>query len=184
MLIVGLGNIGFQYRNTYHYMGFMVADKLSEMLKIDFAHRIGKAKVAFTKDKEFIIAKPETYMNLSGESVRALLKYFNLKVKDLIVVFDDIDIEKGKIRVRDNGSAGTHNGMRNILLEIPDPNFIRVRIGTKRTSPDGELKDYVLSRVSYDDREVLLPVIDKAAQAIYNYLQDKDLEKLKREVSS
>jgi len=183
MLIVGLGNVGIEYRNTYHNMGFMVADKLSEMLRLDFSHRIGKAKVAFTKDKSIILAKPETYMNLSGESIKALLKRFDLTTSDLIVIYDDIDIEKGKIRIRESGSAGTHNGMRNILDELPDGNFLRVRIGIKRNEDDIELRDYVLSRLTREDREILLSTVDRAAKYILRYIKDGDIVRLKQEIN-
>lgn len=179
LLIVGLGNIGIQYRNTYHNMGFLTVDKLSEMLRIDFKHRICKAKVAMTKDGEVILAKPETYMNLSGESVRALMGKYHLTAADIIVIYDDVDIPKGKIRIRESGSGGTHNGMRNILSEIHDENFIRVRMGIGRTD-EGELKDYVLSKINREDRELLLSAIEKAAKAVYQYISDRNKDELKR----
>lgn len=180
LLIVGLGNVGSGYKNTYHNMGFMVADKLSELMGLKFNHSMCKASVAISKDKEIIIAKPETFMNLSGESVKRLLKKFNLTPEDMIVIYDDIDIPKGKIRVRDIGSAGTHNGMRNILSCILNPEFVRVRIGIGRDS-DNQLSDYVLSKMNRLDLEILLPTVEKAAKAIMKYITDRDIDALKRE---
>lgn len=180
ILIVGLGNIGYEYRNTYHNMGFMVVDKLSEMLKLEFSHNMGKAKVAISKDKQIIIAKPQTYMNLSGESVKALMKKFNLNNSDIAIVYDDIDLPKGVLRIRDSGSAGTHNGMRDIIRCIVDNNFLRIRVGIGREE-SLELKDYVLSKINYNDKDVLIPAIEKAAKALMKYIKDRDIEAMKRE---
>lgn len=180
ILIIGLGNKGISYRNTYHNMGFMVSDKLADMLKLSFNHSMCKAKVALSKDKQIAIAKPETFMNLSGDSVRALMRKFNLSISDIVVVYDDIDIPKGKLRIRDSGSAGTHNGMRSIIGCIGTQDFLRVRIGIGRDD-SMELSDYVLSRLSREDRELLLPTVDKAAQALYKYIKDRDLEAMRRE---
>lgn len=181
LLIIGLGNIGISYKNTYHNMGFMVVDKLSKLLNIKFSHRIGKAKVAIAKDKNLILAKPTTFMNLSGKSVKALLNYFNLTLNDIIIVYDDIDLPKGKIRIRENGSAGTHNGMRNIIETINDDNFIRLRIGIGRPQHNEMLKDYVLGKIPYEDKKILLPIIDKAAKALYKYIENYDIEAMKRD---
>lgn len=180
MLIVGLGNYGMEYRNTYHNMGFWAADKLANMLNLDFSHSIGLAKVAMNKDKTIIIAKPQTYMNLSGLSVKALMKKFNVSLSELVVIYDDIDIPKGKIRIRDAGSAGTHNGMRSIIGEINSGDFLRIRIGIGRDN-SSELKDYVLSKMNYEDKLMLESTVLKAAQAIHNYIQDRDRDRLKRE---
>ena len=121
-------------------------------------------------------------MNLSGISVKALMKKFNIKPEDLMVVYDDIDILKGRIRVRSDGSAGTHNGMKNIIQEIGATNFIRVRIGIKSETDD--LKEYVLSRISGEDYKILDAACEKAAKSIFDYIKERDTERLIREINN
>lgn len=177
-LIVGLGNIGSKYKDTYHNMGFMAADRLAEVLRLDFNKRAGQARVAVSLKSGVIIAKPVTYMNLSGESVAELIKKYNLTPSDIVVIYDDIDLPKGATRMREKGSAGTHNGMRNIVERLGTQEFIRVRIGIGGER-DGELRDYVLNPLSEDDRDRILPAIDKVANAIRDYLQSGNIEALK-----
>ncbi len=177
-LVVGLGNIGSSYKDTYHNMGFMAADRLAEIMRMDFSKRAGQARVAVSLKSGVIIAKPVTYMNLSGESVAELIKKYNLTPSDIVVIYDDIDLPKGATRMREKGSAGTHNGMRNIVARLGTQEFIRVRIGIGGVR-DGELRDYVLSPLSEEDRDRILPAIDKVANAIRNYLQSGNIEALK-----
>lgn len=178
MLIVGLGNYGLKYRNTYHNMGFMVADKLAKDLKLSFSHRMCKAKVAYNKDKSIIIAKPQTYMNLSGEAVVLLLKKFNQTIDDLIVIYDDIDIKSGVLRIREKGSSGTHNGMRNIIGLLEDDNFKRFRVGIGR-DPNLDLVEFVLSKIKTEDRDRIELVTDKAYLAIKELYNGKTLDNVK-----
>ncbi len=170
-LIVGLGNPDKEYLNTFHNLGFMCVDKLAEILGVQFSKEKCKALIAETKigGEKIIIAKPLTYMNLSGESVRELLSFYKIDLSDLVVVYDDYDLEKGLIRLRENGSAGTHNGMRNIVLNLSSDKFKRIRIGFKQ---NGEYKipliNYVLSGIKAEEK----PLFDKAVERVANALKD------------
>ncbi len=161
-LVVGLGNPGEEYKNTYHNIGFMAADKLAAFLGGKFNKKKGNAEVCETlyKGKKLIIAKPLTYMNNSGESIVQLLKYYKIDVTNLIVIVDDIDLKRGDIRFREMGSGGTHNGLKNIVELLKTEQFKRIRIGTDREG--GDLADFVLSKISGESFEKIQPAIDLA----------------------
>ena len=129
--------------------------------------------------KKVIIAKPLTYMNLSGESVRELVNFYKIDIKDLVVIYDDYDLCKGAIRIREKGSAGTHNGMRNIVKELGSENFSRIRIGFK---PDTDFKipliNYVLSGIPLEDRPLYQDAIKRAVLALTDFINDKDLSRV------
>lgn len=169
VIIVGLGNIGVQYRNTFHNLGFRVVDYLAEKLSIDMTKEkykalIGKGRV---NGQEVMLVKPTTYMNNSGQSVVLIKKKF--KDARIIVAVDDIDLLKGAIRYRERGKSGTHNGMRS-LVEYIGEDFERVRIGIGRDETKN-LADYVLSNIRFEDEELFNEAIKKAGELI--------LEKLK-----
>ncbi len=169
VIIVGLGNIGVQYRNTFHNLGFRVVDYLAEKLSIDVTKEkykalIGKGRV---NGQEVMLVKPTTYMNNSGQSVVLIKKKF--KDARIIVAVDDIDLPKGAIRYRERGKSGTHNGMRS-LVEYIGEDFERVRIGIGRDETKN-LADYVLSNIRLEDEELFNEAIKKAGELI--------LEKLK-----
>lgn len=180
LLIVGLGNKGLAYRNTFHNMGFMVVDKLVKKLGLRFKYSKCFAKVATVKDKDILIVKPQTYMNLSGKCVDCLLKEYNIKPQDMIVIYDDVDLPKGELRIRERGSAGTHNGMRNIVSTINDIDFVRVRIGIGRPDSDIDLAEYVLSHLNTNDTDIILPTIDKATQCLLEYIENGDIQAMIR----
>lgn len=163
-IVVGLGNIGPAYINTIHNLGFMVADKLADKLSIDFTKEKYKSVIAEGRysGQSVIIAKPTTYMNNSGEAVALLKK----KYKDarILVAVDDIDLEKGKVRYRERGSSGTHNGLRSIVSYIGEE-FERVKIGVGRDK-NVDLVDFVLSKIKPQDTEVINEAIDKAVSII------------------
>lgn len=149
-LIVGLGNPGSDYAGTYHNVGFMAVDML--------AARFGAPDFSFDKKSnsriseiniggKVMLCEPETYMNLSGNAVSYLARYYKLAPEDILVIYDDIDIAKGTVRARLSGSAGTHNGMRDIVAKLNSTGFARVRIGTGFKPNYMELKDYVLSHI-------------------------------------
>lgn len=167
-LIVGLGNYGDKYSATYHNMGFMVADCLGKRLniKVKTLECDAVTGVGSIGGEKIIIAKPMTYMNLSGRAVKQLMKKYDVDKTELIVVFDDIDIEKGTIRVRLEGSGGTHNGMRNIIEEICDKGFARVRVGIGKPEGNIPLADYVLSVPKMSDRALIEEAIEKAADEV------------------
>ena len=171
-LIVGLGNPDAQYQNTYHNLGFMCVDKAAEKLGVQFAKTKCRALLAETKigTEKVILAKPLTYMNLSGESVRELTAFYKIPLKDVLVIYDDFDLESGVLRIRENGSAGTHNGMRNIIKEVGSGEFTRIRVGFK---PSGDFKipliNFVLSGISEDMKPVFEKVTEVASCAAVDF---------------
>ena len=176
-LVVGLGNPEKKYFNTFHNMGFMVVDRLVEKLNVSFTKGECRAVTAHAKinGEKVIIAKPVTYMNLSGEAVQELCHKYKIEKGHLIVVYDDIDIPIGKLRIRVNGSAGTHNGMRNIVQMISTDDFPRVRVGIGKDT-QLPLVDYVLSQVTDDDHTALDTVLDQAAQALYDFVHGEPID--------
>lgn len=186
MIIIGLGNKGLSYKNTYHNMGFDVVSKLAKELGIRFSHTECKAKTAVTNvnGKRVVLAKPETYMNLSGESVRELMGKYKETADGIIVIYDDIDIAIGTIRARNAGSAGTHNGMRNIV-ECLNGNtaFKRIRIGTGFDHGNVPLYNVVLSKVKGENKTLVEASTDFVANELLSFLKDGDFDKLMRNVN-
>ncbi len=180
-LIVGLGNPDDKYKNTFHNLGFMCVDKLCEKLGIEFKKTQCKALIAETRcnQEKVIIAKPQTYMNLSGDSVSELVKFYKIESKDLIVVYDDYDISVGSVRIRKDGSAGTHNGMRDIIAKLGNSNFPRIRIGFKPLKDmQIPLINYVLSGISAEDKPIFEQTLTLSANALYEFANSKDLEQI------
>lgn len=169
MLIVGLGNPGSKYERTRHNMGFMAVDRLLDKLGLKAGKEICKALVCetYVRSVRTVIAKPQTYMNLSGESVNMLMNHYHFRPEEVIIVYDDIDLPAGTMRYRASGSAGTHNGMRNIIAVTGHTDIPRLRlgIGIDKSIP---LADYVLSDLG-EDMNVVSPVLDGAA----DFLADK-----------
>jgi len=154
-LVVGLGNPGPKYVHTWHNMGFLTVEVLAERHNIvigksKFSGEYGKGKIA---GQDVIILKPMTYMNNSGESVIQASKFFKIPPENIIVVYDDIDIARGSIRVREKGSAGTHNGMKSIIAHLGTQEFPRVRIGTGPVPEHRDLINFVLSEVPSEQRK-------------------------------
>lgn len=178
-LIVGLGNPDDKYKNTFHNLGFMCVDKAVGLLNESFNKTKCKAEVCELKigTEKVIFAKPQTYMNLSGESLRELISFYKIDIKDVMVLYDDFDLNKGVVRIRDSGSAGTHNGMRNIVELIGKTNFARVRIGFK---PTGEfnipLINYVLSGIKEEDKEIYDKAILVGAKCAIDFANGKDIQ--------
>ena len=169
VIIVGLGNIGVQYKNTFHNLGFRVVDYLAEKLSIDVTKEkykalIGKGRV---NGQEVMLVKPTTYMNNSGQSVVLIKKKF--KDARIIVAVDDIDLPKGVIRYRERGKSGTHNGMRS-LVEYIGEDFERVRIGIGRDETKN-LADYVLSNIRLEDEELFNEAVKKGGELILENLK-------------
>jgi len=164
-LIVGLGNPEGKYKNTYHNVGFSVVDLFVKNNNLKFSTNKCKAEIA--KGEGFIIAKPQTYMNLSGDSVYELKKYFKVPLSDILIVLDDIDMPKGKVRFRMAGSAGTHNGLRDIVNKV---GFTpRLRVGVDRdTSMD--LADYVLSNIDEKSKPIMIESYNKACELIEKFI--------------
>jgi PTH1 family peptidyl-tRNA hydrolase len=166
--IVGLGNPGAAYASTRHNAGFMVIDELAHRLNIEVSTQKCKALVGEARvgDAKVALLKPMTYMNLSGESLRAFMDYYKVKLEDLIVVYDDLDTEVGRIRLRYQGSPGGHNGIKSIIQHMGTQNFNRVRVGISRPQPGMVISDYVLSPFAKAERDGLRRSIDDACDAI------------------
>lgn len=163
-IIVGLGNPGKKYEATRHNMGFMTVDQLAEthgidVSKIKFKSLVGEGRIAGQK---VLLVKPQTYMNLSGEAVRQVMDFYKIKPEELIVVYDDIDIPTGQVRIRKKGSSGTHNGMRNILQHIQTENFPRIRVGIGSGKKE-DMINYVTGNVSKSEREMYAEAVKYAA---------------------
>lgn len=189
ILIVGLGNPGMKYKNTYHNVGFMAVDALAKKCKVKIAksERDALTCKAVYKGVEFVIAKPQTYMNLSGEAVKKLVRAYDVdEARELVVCYDDIDLPIGKLRIREEGSAGTHNGMRNIVKELNTEQFARVRIGTKTdelANHEVELIDFVLSKVDFANKQVLQQSIDTAVEAFEMIIEGDDIQRIQERVN-
>lgn len=175
-LIAGLGNPGDKYAYTWHNCGFLTAELLADrnnitLDKSKFKGTYGKGKIA---GKDAIILKPSTFMNLSGESILPAAAFFKVEPKHIIVIYDDIDIAIGSIRVRSKGSAGTHNGMRSVIKCLSTQDFPRVRIGTGPVPERWDLVDYVLSEIPKDIRQTVYASFEDAAAACEKYIAEND----------
>lgn len=155
-VIVGLGNPDKQYFNTYHNVGFLSIDKFAEKNNICFSKNKYNAMYAegVVNNEKIILMKPTTYMNLSGVAVSEVCRKLKLNVADILVVYDDIDLPVGAIRTRNSGSAGTHNGMRNIVQLLGSSEFSRIRVGIGKPQ-FGDLANYVLSKIKDEDFKIL-----------------------------
>lgn len=173
-LIVGLGNPGSKYAHTRHNVGFDVLEALSKKLNVSISRERDNALIGecFVGGQKVILAMPQTYMNLSGEAVMPLASYFKIPPENLMVVYDDIDIPQGHIRIRKNGSAGTHNGMRSIVGLLGYENFPRLRVGVGQKREGYELADWVLGHYIGEEQEVADKAFAQAADAIVDYIQN------------
>lgn len=167
-LIVGLGNPGKDYERTRHNCGFRAVDLLADKLgcKIDKGKFQGLYGQAMYNGRKLMLLKPQTYMNLSGRSVLQLSAYFNIPPQQIIVLFDDISLEPGRLRVRPDGSAGGHNGIKSIIQELGSQAFPRVKIGVGgKPDPNADLADWVLSGFSAKEERSLAVALENAAEA-------------------
>ena len=177
-LIVGLGNIGDEYAKTNHNAGFMVVDALSKKCGFMFKNRGCDSDYAEykTEQDKFIIAKPRTYMNESGRAVKSLMKKFAVKIEDVLVICDDIDLEPGIIRIRKSGSAGTHNGLKSIISETGTTEFNRMRVGIGRQKQHQDLADFVLSKMNMTDEQQA--GLEKALLAAEDFVNGLQIDKI------
>lgn len=171
-LIVGLGNPGKKYEHTRHNMGFDVIDLFSELAQIDIDKELFKGLVGRGKvfDEDVFLLKPQTFMNLSGESVREIVSYFKIKIEDIIVIYDDMALAPGRIRLRPSGSSGGHNGIQNIIDNLGTQDIKRIRVGIGE--PTYNSIDYVLSKPSKEERILIDEAIVDAANALKDILKD------------
>jgi len=179
-LIVGLGNPGKDYEKTRHNVGFMCLDNLKEKYNLDFRlKKEFKSEIATQtiNGEKCVFIKPQTFMNLSGEALILVANFYKINNKDIYVIHDDMDLPLGSIRLREKGSAGGHNGIKNIILHLGTEDFNRIRVGISGHL-DIDAKDYVLGRFSKEENETLIPTIEKISEAIEDIISGIDFQKV------
>jgi len=173
-LIVGLGNPEGEYARTRHNMGFDAINKVASNNKIEinknkFNSLYGTGTI---EGEKVVLLKPQTYMNLSGNAVRDFMNFYKIKENELIVIYDDLDIEPGFIKIRKKGSSGTHNGMKSVVHEIQSENFARVRVGIGNPKYKNDLLNYILTRIPDEEYKVLQEATDIAAKAVNEIIKN------------
>lgn len=171
-LIVGLGNPGNDYENTRHNIGFKVIDNISKEYNIE-VNRVkfkGICGEGFINEKKVILLKPTTYMNLSGESIREVVDFYKLSNEEVLVIYDDISLEVGKLRIRDKGSAGGHNGIKSTIAHLGTDIFPRIKVGVGQ--PKDDLVRHVLGKFSKEENEILKESIDASTKAVSLIIND------------
>ena len=176
-IVAGLGNPGDKYLKNLHNLGFMAVELLAEKHGVSFDKKgfKGLFGVKSIGGEKVIFLKPQTFMNLSGECIREISAYFKVPSENILVIYDDIDIDIGALRIRKNGSSGTHNGMRNIVKELGTENFPRVRIGTK-PEESYDILSYVLSDVKKEDEPKFRFSVNEAVAAADDFIHGKKIE--------
>ena len=169
LIIAGLGNPGKEYENTRHNAGFMVMDALAEKIGADISEKKHKALCGkgVIGGEKVILMKPQTYMNSSGESIRAAADYYKVDPEDILIVYDDISLAPGQLRIRAKGSAGGHNGIKSIISHLGSMDFPRIKIGVGEKPKGYDLADYVLGHFSKGEREIyddVFPDVDDAVK--------------------
>ena len=173
IIIAGLGNPTKEYEGTRHNVGFQVIDKIAEKYNIAVDAKKGRAYVGkgIIEGQKVLLVKPQTYMNLSGESIRELVDYFKVDPKEeLLVIYDDISLDPGQLRIRAKGSAGGHNGIKSIIAHLGSE-FMRVKMGVGEKPAHYDLADYVLGHFQKADRELVEEAMDRAVEAIAMMVQ-------------
>jgi len=167
-LVVGLGNPGTEYSKTRHNLGFMVVKALAREQGVQIKEKKYRSRVATAEidDQKVVLALPQTYMNLSGQAIKELLNGYRLQPERMVVIYDDLDLNFGDVRVRPQGSAGTHKGMKSIVQEIHTTVFPRVRVGIGPKDEARDAAEFVLSEFSAEEIEALKPVIQRACGAV------------------
>lgn len=171
-LIAGLGNPGRKYRQTRHNIGFMLLDRLAEQFKVSFTRFESKSLVTKVdySDRKLVLAKPQTYMNLSGQAIGSLLKFYKIPINNFMVVYDEVDLPFGALRIRSGGGSAGHKGMVSIIERLQSEGFPRIRIGIGRPPGKMEAATYVLQEFHRDEREILDMILDRAAQAVKDFI--------------
>ena len=174
-IIAGLGNPTLQYEGTRHNVGFDVIDMLADRYNISVDGRKGRALVGkgIIEGQKVLLVKPQTYMNLSGESLRELVNYYKIDEEhELLVIYDDISLDVGQLRIRKKGSAGGHNGIKNIIANLGTDVFPRIKIGVGEKPKKYDLADYVLGHFQGDEKKLMEEAYDRAAAAVVEILTD------------
>jgi PTH1 family peptidyl-tRNA hydrolase len=173
-IIVGLGNPGREFRETRHNIGFMLLNRLAERLGIEFSRMESKSLVTKGdyRGHRLILAKPMTYMNLSGQAVSSLVRFYKITLENLLVAYDDVDLPLSTLRLRPAGGAGGHKGLQSIIQQIGTPDFPRLRLGIGRPPGKKSAASYVLKDFSADENEFLPVILDRGVDAALTYVTD------------
>ncbi|UOE60565.1 aminoacyl-tRNA hydrolase [Priestia filamentosa] len=173
-VIVGLGNPGKQYEHTRHNIGFMIVDELSDRFNIPLNQTKfnGMFGMGHVQGEKVCLLKPLTYMNLSGESLRPLMDYYDVEIEDIVVIYDDLDLPAGKIRLRQKGSPGGHNGIKSIIQHVHTDQFKRVRVGIGRPQTNMKVVDYVLGRFTDDEMISMKKAMERSILACEKWLNE------------
>jgi PTH1 family peptidyl-tRNA hydrolase len=188
-MIAGLGNPGYEYHLTPHNLGFMAVDRLADECGSELAHYEAQALTASTRidGLQVLLAKPQTYMNLSGMAVARLVAKYGLEVHDLIVLVDDADLPLGSLRIRPRGSAGGHKGLKSIIAALDSGDFVRVRMGVSPEQPIEDMVSYLLGRFREADLETVAEMLSQACEAVHVILREgsqKAMNRFNRRVST
>lgn len=172
--IIGLGNPGRKYEPTRHNVGFMVIDEIASKLNIELSNHKFKCNygIGVHDGHKVMLVKPQTFMNLSGEGVRPLLDYYNIELKKTIVLYDDLDLPLGRLRLRQKGTGGGHNGMKSLNQHLATENYKRIRIGIDRPAEGTPVVKYVLSKFSKEEQPMLGKVIGRTSDATINFITE------------
>ena len=173
-LIVGLGNPENEYAHTRHNMGFDTINQIAKNNNIQITKNKfkGLCESTIIQNQKVILLKPQTYMNLSGEAIKEARDFYNVKSEEIIVIYDDIDIEKGKIKLRKKGGPGSHNGMKSVVQELNTTDFIRIRVGIGQPEFKSDMINYVIGNVPEEEQKILQQGTKKAAEAIEEILKN------------
>ncbi len=184
-LVVGLGNPGSEYEATKHNLGFWVLDAFANKHQLSFSGKRGEAQTsrgvldAPSGNIKFLLAKPQTYMNLSGRSVQTLLHYYKISLSDLLLIYDDLDLDIGRLRIKKQGGAGGHRGVSSVISSVGSNQFVRLKIGIGE-NPRRDAADYVLSPFRKENKDKVLSAVDDAVKALPFLLDDKIVEAMNR----
>lgn len=180
-LIVGLGNPGKEYENTRHNAGFAVLDAIAKECNVEVTQKKFKALIALTRiqGEQVLLMKPQTYMNLSGEAVSEAMKFYRLQPKDLLVIYDDMDMPVGKIRLREKGSAGGQNGMKNIIAHLHTQEFDRIRVGIGK-DPRVPVVNWVLGKIRKEEQEDFQKAVENARDAALFSIKNTFIDTMSR----
>ena len=173
-LIAGLGNPENEYAHTRHNMGFDTINNIAKNNNININKTKFKAlyETGIIQGKKVILLKPQTYMNSSGISIKEVADFYNIKPEEIIIIYDDIDIEKGKIKLRKKGGPGSHNGMKSVIQELQSTDFIRIRVGIGQPEFKNDMINYVIGNVPDEEQKVLQEGTQKAAEAVEEILRN------------
>lgn len=173
-LIVGLGNPENEYAHTRHNMGFDTINNIAKNNNISISKTKFKAlyETGIIQNQKVILLKPQTYMNASGESIKEVYDFYNIKPEELIVIYDDIDIAKGKIKLRKKGGPGSHNGMKSVIQELGITDFTRIRVGIGQPEFKSDMINYVIGKVPEEEQKILQEGTQKAAEAVEEIIKN------------